>query len=436
MLPVAQVVECLVRPKVRSARLLPLSRLDGAVELRVLGLNFHSAATIVARVGGQTVVAALDSPTELSFQLNTLSPGRTTFAVEMNGRSLATFTTCVTYDILVRGGELSDAGADASCGGGFGGDHAEAASAFAASLLRRNFSSQREIRSVLPRSGLTVGSTPVEIIVDGINFNSRLTCSFAGTEVDAMVIDIDRVVCHSPHLPPQNASLTLNSTDGAHSWCCGWFFYHPVLKLQSITPSVLDRRGGTIMVVSFQHPLLQAQRLHCHFGSMVVPAHIIGELSVSCVAPALHVSTVQVSIGSADEEWSDALTLPVSAVQQSVAVLPARGSVEGGTNVTVHVPDGAAMVSPVCFFNATKATSVYRFPGAKALSCVSPPGELGNVDITVIDERHMNSPEFFVGTFTYGIAADVASLAPTFINQGKSLDVACLWAPISMTPAI
>ncbi|KAJ1432765.1 hypothetical protein B484DRAFT_394815, partial [Ochromonadaceae sp. CCMP2298] len=200
--------------------------------------------------------------------------------------------------------------------------------------------------------------------------------------------------------------------------------------LVSVSPSLLDRGGGTLLQVAAA-ALPDAERLYCHFGKELMAASRSGS-SLSCVSPTLHTHTVSVSVGSQYEIWSDALELAVSLPLSSYMVHPPRGSLEGGTAVRIPLP--ASMLQPTCTFGGILATTAVVNTD---LVCVTPPSGVGvgPVDVRVVDASYASST-FYAGTYTYEVSADVASISPSFVNQGMEQEVAVFGANFHDSPQL
>ena len=431
VVPHALVVQCLRRPSLRNAILMQRSEDDGASRLLVGGINFDTNMQIMATISGQGrgVASAIHSRNEMSFLFDTLKPGFKDLSFTLNGQLLLHYDLCLSSEMIATGGKIQNSVLE-ECTDTLVPPDPYVESAY---LTNRTYA----IRSSLPKSGLTRGGTAIEIRADSLDFHSQVTCHFAHTgggssTVDGVVINVDRVLCYTPPLSPQNTSLTLTNSQG-DEWSGAWFQYYPILQLKSVSPDTVDARGGTIVTLHVQRDLSFAVNAFCHLNSVIVPAYFLDSKHVSCSVPALSLSSVNISLGSEYEAWSDSMPIYTLGYEAGNGrIVPSQGTHKGGTAINITVPDFFALSHVKCLFGDSVESSPTTYDGSGYVVCVTPSHQEGKVVVSLTnadlaDVSEITAmPSVYAGTYTFTLPATASTISPTSITQGQELDVLVL----------
>jgi hypothetical protein len=152
-------------------------------------------------------------------------------------------------------------------------------------------------------------------------------------------------------------------------------------------------------------------------------AVLITNSLISCQLPVITVgSDIAVSIGSLFEPWSNTLTIAVVDLE-GLSVSPSRGSVRGGTLVTIHIAAATSLTLPACKFGNALVVGEIGLDGL--LSCLTPPAVLpGIIALEIVDAAlPVGSAAFGSSFFTYELTAEVVAIYPQFVTKGSSSDL-------------
>ena len=428
--PIDMMIQCFPEPKISNVNLLPLDLDDtsvvGSSRLSVIaidGLNFRHGMMIKCSLDDDIRTSVVDSTRSLLCSYQHILPGSHEFYLLFEGRVLVRKTVCVTEDMIRLGSALEDVKAE-QCEKAMSQEDIMKVSKPVSSWK----SIEYQIRSFTPQSGLTSGLTQVTVVADRINFRSDIYCLFDDDQItEALVTDLDYVICRTPPSLPGNHSLVLKSNDGISSWCCGWFYFYPPGSLRSVDPSTVDGSGGNIVTLEISNMAIDAE-LFCHMNDEIIKAMKVNSTHLSCRLPALYEPVAMLSYGSYAEKWSNELPIMVLRQNHVMKISPWFGTKFGGSSVLIDLPPGLnAIRSPKCKFGTAQPDQgvlLTDHSGLMTVSCITPPAEfVGAVDVYLIDGNSTYAPIFFAGVYTYLYPPQILSVDPARFQREKNVDI-------------
>ncbi len=417
-----QVVICEPEPFISSISVLPptnLNRLSSShfATFVFLGYNFQTKLKLNCRLNNEVVNVAVDNNRKIFCSYpNVLMGYSYNLSVFYGQKSLVDINFCFTEDLSTQGGAIVQRGAFSQC---LGGTPSNNHSRFAP-IKAHEFGA---VRFVYPSSGTSSGNTMVKIIADRINYEEAINCIFdGGLIVPALVAGNDYVLCPSPPHSVGNVTIALQTVDGAKEWCCGSYYYHPYLVLESIEPSSISGLEDALIIITVGNPTFAKDRLsilYCHVNKRVIPASYsdVKNGRFSCILPALYESVASISLGSSEEPWSNVLQVPILRSARLFSMAPSFGSLFGGTPMTITLPaDVHLSATPVCVFDGSLfVEGKYAFPQNKSvIICITP--SYGSSVKTMVELKDGNSSitsPYYMGEYQFDYQAQSTSLLPT-----------------------
>lgn len=226
------------------------------------------------------------------------------------------------------------------------------------------YQSNMFISSVEPRSGSSLGGTPVTLRGFGFgDANSTLTCKFGEQNGQPMTSPAVRAspgvaVCSSPPriLRPENGNGKVSSVDsvtpsvvsvtlslnGADFTSRGpqYMYYEPV-EVLGVFPALGSVNGGTVVTVVGRH-FFPSEALSCRFGAFVTsPGEFVSSDAIRCSAPpSPHGPTkVEISVSNNLVDFSQPSTVTTfeyHAQARPESFYPKAGPLSGGTTVVIE----------------------------------------------------------------------------------------------------
>lgn len=293
------------------------------------------------------------------------------------------------------------------------------------------------VSSVEPRSGSTMGGTPVTLRGFGFSNVSTLTCGFGELNGElltspAVRASVGMAVCSSPPrrsdgqgraatgASPSIVAVTvsLNGVDFTNRG--PQYMYYEAVEVWGLFPAIGSADGGTVVTVVGQN-FLPSEGLSCRFGaSAASPAEFISSDALRCLAPPSPNGpvTVEVTVSNNFVEFSESsATFTYQPPCRPERFSPTAGPVYGGTLVTIE-GDG--------FANATSRLAC-RFGGivvkgtlnsSTEITCQSPESFVDKqvplqVTVNGVEWADAGVTQDQRGIFTYYQPPEITRLQPS-----------------------
>jgi hypothetical protein len=261
---------------------------------------------------------------------------------------------------------------------------------------------------VTPNAGPLAGGTTVT--VNGSGFISGATVTFGGTTAtNVAVASANTLYCTSPAGTAGTVDIVVTTPGGSSvTSAADQFTYDSIPTVASITPSAGPVSGGTVVTITGTGFTAAS---NVSFGS--IPSQSVtfnSATSITAVAPAgsgTQDVTVTSAGGTSTTSAADEFTYDVAPTVTSVS--PSSGPAAGGQTVTINgsgFVSGATTVS----FGIASATDV-QVTSASTLTCVSPAGDIGTVDVTVTTPGGTSATSV-ADEYTYNPPPTVTAVSP------------------------
>jgi hypothetical protein len=288
---------------------------------------------------------------------------------------------------------------------------------FSSDNVAFEFLGDPELFSFEPISGATTGGTSVLII--GYNFanTNHLSCKFGEVTSTARLISPSMIECDTPAAADDMVGLVdvSVSLDGVSFFTLdAQFAYIEPLAIGSIAPQAGPSSGGTEVVISGGN-FVFSKDLKCRFGETEVLAVFVSAQAIICVTPSSLEESVAVSVANNGVDfmkWDDAFS--IVAAPSITSVVPSKGSIVGGTVVTLSGSGFTDTPSNKCIFGSESVVATYI--SSATLTCTSPPSSTPTASSTVSLEITNDDKDFttFGNTFQYIKATQITSVSPSF----------------------
>lgn len=411
---------CTPDPKVLSVQLLP--KYDAVKTSFLLrGLYFSEFMNIRCLVDTEYGVVTTTSSSKVVCTLNYLLPNLARpfqFSLVINEQVKFTTSFCLTESILQTGLDITNSLNNSDVCSAYTIANDGNRQAFVVAEQKYQFL----ITSVVPRSGLSSGNSVVRVNALGVSPTMSLRCVFGGVDVFAYVVDDEMIVCRSPSHLPGNVSFSVTTVDGKMSWCCETFYYYPPLLLSSAEPSRIN--GNVPTIVYFRaHNLPTGISLFCHINKLLVSSAMTFNAShVVCQIPVVYTSVINVTLGSYDEPWSNAVVLGVERSVIQAEIKPEFGSLNGQTDVTIKLADGIVLTAPKCEFGLAKTVLASYNAATQEVVCTTPASDyVGKVDVYIVDGENSQYPRFYVNQYKYLYPAMLYRVNPVTYEVGDDM---------------
>jgi hypothetical protein len=273
------------------------------------------------------------------------------------------------------------------------------------------------IDAVVPDFGPTAGGTTVTISGAGFTSLQDTEVRFgAAPAVITELPDSGTIVCETPPAAAAGSvDVTVASSNGEAVLPDGFLYYAP-LALDSVNPASGPLAGGTLVELKgagFTNPEDMTVLFGEDSGTSV---NVLDSETLSCVTPAAAApGAVDVMItrfeGAENATLSGAFTyLPPPSPPKIDSIVPASGSVTGGTPVTISGDFFTAAGTEVAIGGRPLQSAVVQ--GATTITGTTPAGQaLGPVDVTVTTPH---GRAVLPNGFSYTAAPDAPTVAILF----------------------
>ena len=236
-----------------------------------------------------------------------------------------------------------------------------------------------EILNVTPPSGPAVGGTRATIVAKGLTTKADTTVTIGGA--DALVASVDAAshtaVIEVPAGEVGAVDVTLSNANGSDTAVAG-YTYQPFVRVYEVTPNFGPTAGGTAFTLSGDGFVAGAA---VRVGALPAAAvEVVDGQTITAVTPPGSPGLANITVQQSG--LSDTLIggFAYQAPLGLWVVNPPQGSKAGGTQVALV---GAGFPSDARVkFGGRGATHVH-VASPTLITCKTPPGDLGTVDVTV-----------------------------------------------------
>lgn len=293
------------------------------------------------------------------------------------------------------------------------------------------------VSSVEPRSGSTLGGTPVTLRGFGFSNVSTLRCGFGELNGELLTSPAVRVsasmaVCSSPPRRSDGQGRTISgvgpsivpvtvSLNGVDFTNRGpqYMYYEPV-EVWGLFPAIGSADGGTVVTVVGKN-FLPSEGFSCRFGaSAASPAEFISSDALCCLAPPSPDGpiTVEVTISNNLAEFSESsATFTYQPPCRPERFSPTAGPLYGGTLVTIE-GDGfsSATFRLACRFGGIVVKA--NLNSSTEITCQSPESVVEKqvplqVTVNGVEWADVGATKDQRGIFTYYRPPEVTRLHPS-----------------------
>ncbi|HEV3263899.1 MAG TPA: IPT/TIG domain-containing protein [Acidimicrobiales bacterium] len=274
-----------------------------------------------------------------------------------------------------------------------------------------------DVNSVTPNTGPTTGGTSVVIVGDGFDANSGSIHDgvfFGGvpatgiTDINSRVID-----AISPPGAVGLVDVTVEGTLGITSpnpQADGFTYFAPP-TVTGVSPDNGVPAGGTSVTITGTG-LSGATAVH--FGVNLATGVTCSATSCTVTAPAGSAGTVDVTVTtprgtSAANPPGDQFTY--EAAPTVTAISPTAGPVAGGTAITI-TGTGFIGATAADIGGSNACTSAFTVVSATSITCDTPAGSAGTVDVTVTTPQGTSAANPPGDQFTYEAAPTATGVSP------------------------
>ncbi len=262
------------------------------------------------------------------------------------------------------------------------------------------------ITTVSPSSGPTAGGT--WITITGSDFQFGATVTIGGSAATSVTVFAPTTIyCTTPAGTAGAASVTVTNPDAQSATLSGGFAYVAPPVLTSLAPTSGSGFGGT--PVTLTGSSFQAGATVLFGGNLATSVVVTGTTTITCTTPG-GTGTVNVTVTNPDGQSSTltgAYTYGVNPAPTLSSLSPTSGPVAGGQTVTLTGTDFAA--GATVLFGGNLATGVV-LTGTTTITCTTPVGVAGSVNVTVTNTDGQNST--LTGGYTYVSAPTVTAVSP------------------------
>ena len=266
-----------------------------------------------------------------------------------------------------------------------------------------------QVERLHPTVGPTAGGTLVA--VSGTNLNANASCVFGtSAPVPAYWLGPGQLECRTvPHVAT-NVSFSLRS--GAHVYRSTELLFSFVepCKVLSIAPTMGPDGGGV-------HVVLRGSGFTPHepvvrFGSIVVPGNYVDSSTIECETPRQLAGKSSARSVAASMNGQNFCENSVPFFFETMTihrVHPLLGPQAGGTRVQIDGSQYPARGTLQCAFG-TGGYSVAERVSPTRIECVTPPGTIGRISLSVIDGGAVRASS--MEAFEYQGVTTISAVSP------------------------
>jgi len=298
---------------------------------------------------------------------------------------------------------------------------------FAASATLFEYAEEATISGIKPANGDEVGNT--KVIVSGANFveSENLGCLFGGVPGTATYLTGNSIECSSPAASSLSGSVLLQITMNGEDFIDSPvpFAFLPSITIDSISPNFGEVDGNTPVTLTGSNFVFSGD-LYCRFKTTKVAASFVSSSTIICASPAStdeNNRAVDLSVTNNDVDYSAPTTFTYVEGASITSIFPKRGSLEGGTIVTVSGENFMSSDGLGCKFDKPSVVVVpAMYVDESTITCITPSSNsLVSSSILVTNNNVDFSPSPQKFHYINNIA--VFSVSPTVGHPGISTTV-------------
>lgn len=361
-------------------------------QVDLFGANFFNSSDLVCKAGVMLVAAEYVSDSLV----------RCTIAAPVNGSALI-----VPVEISVNGID------------------------FSASMKAFTFMIDPVISSIEPSNGLVTGGSRIQVAVSGLLEGLDYSCCFGDEQVNAILIDRNRIDCEVPRSNYSGSiAFTIKTTGFPKFNKSVVFTFVPIPIVSRVFPTIGLINTKPLLTIFGQH-FRDLPKLSCVFTMDLqqwrTPIAFVSESVLQCNTPAVETSgtcTVHVAINDQDASimasnasymFHDEITLDALSLRS--------GPTTGGSEVILR--GGPFYSSPelVCKFGNVVTSA--QFISTSAIKCLSPAWDNAQAQTIRVS---MNGVQFSLAglLFQYYAPPLISSVYPMTAPTNETLQVAVL----------
>jgi hypothetical protein len=270
---------------------------------------------------------------------------------------------------------------------------------------------QPDATSITPAAGPVAGGTSVNIGGSGFLVGGTYGVTFNGVPAtNVVVVSTSLITCTTPANPAGAWNVVVTDGAGQSDGTPVTFTYYAAPAISSLSVVAGDDGGGTALTLNGAG-FLAGGSYTVTFGGGVATLGVVTATTIAVTGTPAHLPGVVDVIVTDGAGQTATLTggftyydapLPTS-------VSPNTGSLNGGTAVTINgsgfLPGGTYIVN----FAGTPATAVVA-TSTVTITCVTPPGPIGAVAVTVTDPVHPTAPIPGAPDYTYNATVTLSSV--------------------------
>ena len=275
-------------------------------------------------------------------------------------------------------------------------------------------------RSIEPDRGSVSGATWVTIIGNAFMDGGKTIVTFGGLPASQIkILDATRITCITPAHDEGSVDVTVKNDFGAATLTKG-YAYEVKTEISGVTPGEGPVEGGTSCTITGGSFTTSLDTTITFGGAVATNTQVVDETTITCDAPPHHAQVVDVTVASSNGTDTLANAFIYRNLDQ---VVPDRGSVSGGTQITIQGSEFTDSQDTLVVIGGVNATNV-TVVNSNTITCVTPPcsGGPGPVDVYVENSIGYDT---LVDGFTYAIPPTIASVAPEHggIGGGTSVTI-------------
>jgi hypothetical protein len=290
-----------------------------------------------------------------------------------------------------------------------------------------NAQSAPTVTSLSPNSGSSLGG--VQVFVQGTDFTGATAVKFGNTAAQSFTVlgnGTSMFAVSPPGTGTVDVTVTTPAGTSATSAASKFTNSTAAPTITGISPNSGPVAGGTSVTITGTN-FTVGTTVFVYFGALLAQFAIVNSpTSITATSPIGTpgaVIDVKVNQGNGTSATSAADQFTYTNTIPSVtSISPNNGPQAGGTSVTIT---GANFTGTTAVkFGSTAATS-FNVSSATQITAISPPGNLGSVDITVTASGG-TSPTSAADQFTYGSggpAPTITSISPSGGMVGSQVQI-------------
>ena len=241
-----------------------------------------------------------------------------------------------------------------------------------------------EVDAVYPDVGPVTGGASVLVV--GSGFTSESTACRFGIEVtEGTVLDHGSFLCNLPAVSSGHIPLSVESSHGRTLNMAGAVDFavesHSSIHLVFPSPTISGySEPSSLQGINFGRSSL------CFVGEDTAEHHLVSSALMKCVFPNVLSDALLVSVGLQHSTLSDSISIPLGKSTAALAIVPATGPAEGGSEVLASGYGFIQDEALSCKFG-TIGPVAGRYSSFENMHCITPGHISGVVPFTISANR-------------------------------------------------